>query len=249
MLLAGKTEIKSWLMDLMASGLAASSVNRKLVALSTFYNYQIREELLDSNPVDGVPRPKQPKRLAKFIDRTTVDKVFAPDQFSDDFYGLRQRLIMELLYATGIRVSELMGIRHADVDTSRSEIKVLGKGNKERHIPISSDLIGRIQVYASLKADLGLPFDFLLVTDKGKQLYPMFVSRQVKDVLKGYANITKTNPHILRHTFATHLLNNGGDINAIKDLLGHASLASTSVYTHNSIERLKDVYKNTHPRK
>lgn len=236
-------------MELMGSNLVPATVNRKLVSLSSFYNFHIREGVVLTNPVESVPRPKQSKRLARFIDRTTTDRVFKLDQFSNDFEGKRKQLIMELFYSTGIRVSELIGIQEVDLDKERKELKVLGKGNKERYIPVSPDLIAFVKSFEIEKRELGFTESHLLVTDKGKPLYPMFVSRLVNEVLQGYSNITKTNPHILRHTFATHLLNNGSDINAIKDLLGHASLASTSVYMHNSIERLKDVYKNTHPRK
>jgi len=249
---ASKVQIKSWVMTLLNSGYSAVTVNRKLVALSTFYKYAIREGCLDVNPVDLVSRPKKPKRLAKFIDESTTSKIFDVSQFDGDFDGQRSRLIMELLYSTGIRVSELLGIAHGDVDEKRAELKVLGKGNKERHIPISRSLISLIGSFSALKTSEGFTtgaLDFLLVTDKGKQLYPVFVARKVKAVLQAYANISGTNPHILRHTFATHLLNNGSDITSIKELMGHSSLASTTVYTHNSIDRLKDVYKHSHPRK
>jgi integrase/recombinase XerC len=250
--LAGKAQIRSWLMQLLDSGMLSSSVNRKMVTLSSFYNFLERNQVIGHNPVEQVNRPKQPKRLARFIDQSTTAKVFVPEQFERSFQGLRDRLLMEIFYATGVRVSELIGLKVIDVDNDRLEIKVLGKGNKERHIPIGASLLQLVKEYLSERK---LAFgsysgtDPLLTSDTGKGLYPMFVSRKVHTILGAYANITKTNPHVLRHTFATHLLNNGSDINAIKELLGHASLASTSVYTHNSIERLKDVYKQSHPHK
>lgn len=250
--LSGKSQIKTWIMELLNSGYSPTTVNRKLVALSTFFNYCIKEEIITSNPVEQVSRPKKGKRLAQFIDETTTQQVFSAEQFANDFGGLRSRLIMELLYATGIRVSELIGITHERLDMGRRELKVLGKGNKERYIPVSENLLNLVSRYLSIKKEQG--FDFnpdsnLLVTDKGAPLYPMFVSRTVKSVLQQYSNISGSNPHVLRHTFATHLLNNGSDITSIKDLMGHASLASTTVYTHNTIDRLKKVHKDSHPRK
>lgn len=250
--LSGKSQIKTWVMELLNSEYNPSTVNRKLVALSTYFNYCIKEDVVASNPVEQVSRPKKGKRLAQFIDESTTQQVFSKEQFSDDFEGLRSRLIMELLYATGIRVSELIGITHERLDAARGELKVLGKGNKERYIPVSEDLIDLVNRYLEGKRELGFKLNAtssLLVTDKDAQLYPMFVSRTVKSVLQLYSNISGSNPHVLRHTFATHLLNNGSDITSIKDLMGHASLASTTVYTHNTIDRLKKVHKDSHPRK
>ncbi|MBI1185546.1 tyrosine-type recombinase/integrase [bacterium] len=252
MLQAGKAEIRTWVMHMLDAGQSYTTVNRKLVSLSTFYNYAVRQEALEANPVETIIRPKKPKRLAGFIDESTTQNIFSNTVFNNEFSGYRDRLMLELLYNTGVRVAELIGITHGSFDANRSELKVLGKGNKERFIPVGTYIIELVETYSSLKKAEGYTCEAaapLLVTDKGKKLYPVFVSRKVKEVLTGYANISKTNPHLFRHTFATHLLNNGGDINAIKELLGHASLASTSVYTHNSIERLKDVYKKSHPRK
>jgi integrase/recombinase XerC len=252
MLSVRKAEVRTWIMSLLGQGLAESTVNRKLVALSSYYNYGVKNNIVDINPLDEVSRPKQPKRLASFIETAVVAKVMAPENFEPTFESQRDRVILELLYNTGVRVSELIGLTHGDIDAKRSEIKVLGKGNKERFIPVGKRVLEILKNYAELKINSGfacsrsLP---VLVTDKGEPTYRVFISRRLDEILKGFANVSKTNPHTLRHTFATHLLNNGSDINSIKELLGHSSLASTAVYTHNSIERLKDVYKKSHPRK
>lgn len=252
MLDVGKSEIRTWIMSMLSEGLAESTVNRKLVSLSTYYSYGLKNEIVEKNPVELISRPKQPKRLASFIEESTLSAVLDSNNYSHDFDGMRSQLVLELLYNCGLRVSELIGLSFKDVDYSRSEVKVLGKGNKERSIPIGGNLVSLIKNFSVIRNNEGfnsMPNDKLIVSDKGTDAYPMLISRIVNKVLKRYANVSKTNPHVLRHTFATHLLNNGSDINAIKDLLGHESLASTSVYMHNSIERLKDVYKNSHPRK
>ncbi|MFY0675568.1 MAG: tyrosine-type recombinase/integrase [Bacteroidia bacterium] len=239
-------------MSMLGEGKAESTVNRKLVTLSSFYNFAIKNSLVPTNPMDQINRPKQPKRLAGFIETRVVEKVLNSENFECSFKGQRDRLIVEMLYNTGVRVSELIGLSHGSVDVARKEIKVLGKGNKERYIPVGANVLDIISDYTNYKEHEGFDCSSsssLLVTDKGQAIYRVFVSRRLDDVLKGYANVSRTNPHTLRHSFATHLLNNGSDINSIKELLGHSSLASTAVYTHNSIERLKDVYKKSHPRK
>lgn len=248
---SGKSEIKTWIMELLNSGKSPATVNRKLVALSSFFKYGIREGSIQSNPVELVSRPKKGKRLAQFVDESTVERIYSDEQFTDDFSGVRERLTMELFYTTGIRVSELIGLSHDDIDKHRSELKVLGKGNKERYIPVGQGVLDLVDRFSMLKREQGFGVgkgDSLLTTDKGDRMYPMFVSRLVKGVLQQFSNISGTNPHILRHTFATHLLNHGSDITSIKDLMGHASLASTTVYMHNTIDRLKKVHKDAHPR-
>lgn len=249
---AGKTEIRTWTMSLLSQGMAESTVNRKLVSLSSFFNYGLKNNFVDINPLDKINRPKQPKRLAGFIESSIIDAVLRSDNFDVNFFGQRDRVIIELLYRTGIRVSELIGITHGSVDFKRAEIKVLGKGNKERFIPVGQGILDLIESFSELKINEGMACNessSLVVTNKGRKTYRVFISRRLDEMLKKFANVSKTNPHTLRHTFATHLLNNGSDINSIKELLGHASLSSTAVYTHNSIERLKDVYKKSHPRK
>lgn len=252
MLSVGKAEVRTWIMSLLGQGLAESTVNRKLVSLSSYYNYGLKSNFVDVNPIDDISRPKQPKRLASFIEWAVIAKVMAPENFEQTFEGQRDRVILELLYNTGIRVSELIGLKHGAIDAIRSEIKVLGKGNKERFIPVGSRILNILERYKDFKIESGFDVNqssFFLVSDKGEPTYRVFISRRLDEILKGFANVSKSNPHTLRHTFATHLLNNGSDINSIKELLGHSSLASTAVYTHNSIERLKDVYKKSHPRK
>ena len=247
-----KRHVKSWTMFMMDSGLSTKSVNRKLVSLSSFFVFLQKEELIAVNPVDIVKRPKNRKRLASYIEQDTLSEILDDKYFKNTFASQRDRLIIELLYKLGLRISELSNIIHSDVSYARSEVSVIGKGNKQRSIPISIECISLIKSYIFLKQKEGLSTksnDFLLTTNKGNKVYPMFLNRLIKKHLQGYSNVTKTNPHVLRHSFATHLLNNGSDINSIKELLGHASLSSTSVYTHNSIERLKEVYKKSHPRK
>ena len=253
LLTVGRREISAWMMEMLKKGISPRSINRKITSLNRYYFFGLKHDLVSKNPVEGVTKLKTSKRLASFIDETTISKIFAELDISSDFAALRSRLIVELFYQTGIRISELIGLTHSDIDSSRNQIKVLGKGGKERNIPIDSKLINLIEQYNKAKSQNVSSNmngeDSLFITDTGRSLYPMFISRLMNQMLGGYANVTKTNPHLLRHTFATHLLNNGGDINAIKELLGHSSLAATSVYTHNSIERLKDVHKSAHPRK
>lgn len=249
---AGKNEIKSWIMELMDHSYSPSSVNRKLVSLSSFYNYQLREGVVQLNPVTQVHRPKKARRLAGFVEEDLISRVLNPSNFPSDFKGLRDRLALELLYGTGVRIAELLSVSKADFDFQRGNLKVLGKGNKERYIPVSKGLRELVTEYSKAASEEGINITekgVLLKADSGRPLYPMFLHRMLKRRLGEFSNMSKTNAHLLRHSFATHLLNNGSDIQAIKELLGHSSLSSTSVYTHNSIERLREVHKKSHPRK
>lgn len=244
--------VRRWVMELVNQKLHANSVNRKVVAVNRFLGFLVKEGVLTQNAAQLVAKPKRPKRLAGFVEESTLEEVLNTEHYSSDFSGLRDQLCIILLYEAGLRISELMGLRHGSVDFNRGEIKVMGKGQKERSLPISNPTLQLLSKYVAMKGEHGYTTgssDPLLITNKGNQLYAMFLNRLLKQKLGFVTNANKTNPHILRHSFATHLLNNGSDISAIKDLLGHSSLASTSVYTHNSIERLKKVYKNTHPRK
>lgn len=206
--------------------------------------------MVKSNPVSGITSPKMPKRLPQFITEQDTENLFTIIQFSEGFKGITEKLVLQVLYFTGIRKAELIGIKENDVDKMNSQIKIFGKGSKERLIPVNNALIKDLIFYATEKKRLGLcnENNNLFVTEKGALLDPKQVYNIVKKYLSLITTIEKKSPHILRHTFATHLMNNGAELNAVKELLGHASLAATQIYTHNSIEKLKDVYKKAHPK-
>jgi integrase/recombinase XerC len=240
--------IRSWILLLMEDELSAKTVNRKIATLRSYYKFLLRQGEIAKDPTLKLKAPKLKKSLPVFIESNDMPDLLAETSFSADFSGLRDRLILEILYGTGIRLSELIGIKDKDINLSQSLLKVLGKGNKERIIPINQTLCDLIHLYKRKRNDSGKELeDHFIVTDQGKKLYPMFVQRKIKDYLKGTA-VDKKSPHVLRHTFATHLLNNGADLNAIKDLMGHSSLAATQVYTHNSIEKLKAIFEKAHPK-
>ncbi len=241
--------IRSWLASLTEKGLSARSVNRKLSALRSWFKYLKRNGVVSKNPLLPIQGLKSGKRLPSYVERTAMDRLLHQLDFPETFAGHTDRLILELLYETGMRRTELVHLKTSDVDWSARQIKVLGKGNKERLIPVSPRLLEKIQEYLKEK-DSRPDSDkvFLLVTRKGRKLYDQYVYRVVKKWLSLITTADKKSPHVLRHTFATHLLNNGADLNAIKELLGHAGLAATQVYTHNSIEQLKAIYEQAHPR-
>jgi integrase/recombinase XerC len=240
--------VKSWIYYAMQQQLNPRSVNRKLTSVNTFYKYLLRTDSILKNPLAAISGIKTAKRLYQWVEEKDMNNLLDFEVFGDDFAGKRDRLIIELLYDSGIRRAELIGLKVSDVDIIAKTIKVLGKRNKERIIPIPGSLIYTLEDYMSLRKEKGFEDQVLLLTDSGKPMYPMFVQRCVKYHISRVSNISKTSPHVLRHTYATHLLNKGADINAIKELLGHASLAATQVYTHNSIERLKTIYKQSHPK-
>jgi integrase/recombinase XerC len=250
----GHQMIRSWLVQLMNDHVSPRSVGRKLSTLKTFYRYLLREGIGESSPLAKVQPPKMEKRLPVFVEESQMQRLFDQDEqeaqiaFGDDFKGKRNRLLIMIFYTTGIRLSELIGLKQHDIDFYKRTIKVLGKRNKERIIPVTQELVAEITAFMKLKSEAGMPDQYLLLTDRGNKMYPRLVYTIVKTYLSSVTSIEKRSPHVLRHTFATHLLNNGADLNAIKELLGHASLAATQVYTHNSIERLKNIYKNKHPR-
>jgi integrase/recombinase XerC len=192
--------------------------------------------------------PKISKRLPQFVEQIDMDHLFQHMPFSDDWKGRTERLVILLFYSTGMRLSELIQLKESQLDASHKQIKVLGKGNKERIIPISQDLLEQLQKYISDKPINAKVSDFLFVTEIGKSLQSRSVYGFIKSKLSEVTTIKKKSPHILRHSFATHLMNNGADLNAVKELLGHSSLAATQVYTHNTIEKLKDVFKKAHPK-
>lgn len=236
---------------LMDQGNEAKTINRKISSLRSLYKFLQRNELIKINPMTQVRAPKIPKRLPVVITEQKMDTLLEGGfDFSDGFSGLRDRLIIELLYGTGIRLAELVGLKDEDVDIYEQQIRVLGKRNKQRIIPVHSSLAKLIADYKFQK--LSQNFDnkskTLIVTDNGRDVYPKFVYRTVRTVLSTVSTHDKKSPHVLRHSFATSLLNRGADLNAIKELLGHSSLAATQVYTHNSVEKLKSIYKQAHPK-
>ncbi|MBC7556796.1 MAG: tyrosine-type recombinase/integrase [Chryseobacterium sp.] len=241
-------QIRAWVSSLIKNKIAARSVNRKLSSLKSFFKFLQRQQIIDVNPMSKISGPKTPKRLPVFVDEHQMDNLFTEVQFEDGFNGMRDKLILDLLYQTGIRRFELTHLKETDIDLFNLTIKVLGKRNKERLIPISLPLKRNLESYLQVKGELNLSNPMLLVSEKGNTLNEQAVYKSVKKYLSQVTTIQKKSPHVLRHTFATHLLNNGADINAVKDLLGHVSLSATQVYTHNTIDKLKKSYKQAHPR-
>lgn len=240
--------IRSWMVQLMEKGITSRSINRKLTTLKTYFRFLLRKEEIKVNPMLKVIAPKTSKRLPVFVDQSKMDVLFSGDSFGKDFGDLRDRLVLEFLYSTGMRLSELIGLRDESIDQYLCQLKVIGKRNKERIIPFTNKLKDAIREYLEErnKKFSGTPAFFL--TDSGKAMYPKFVYRIVTRRLSLVTTLARKSPHILRHTFATHMLSNGADINSVKELLGHANLSATQVYTHNTIEKLKKVYKQAHPR-
>ena len=242
--------IRSWIINLMEKGLNPRSVNRKIVSLRSFYKFLLRNETIKADPTSRIKVLKTTKKLPNFVQEEDMQRLLDNFTFEDDFAGWRDRLVLELFYGTGIRLSELIGLKESDIDRFHGQIKVLGKRNKERLIPFSQNLANVLSNYLDKKKSVfdHNSDDYLLVTDKGDQGYPMMIYRVVKKYLAMFTTVEKKSPHVLRHTFATHLLNKGADLNAVKDLLGHASLAATQVYTHNSLDKLKRVFDQAHPK-
>lgn len=244
------TIIRSWVVSLMEKGLNPRSVNRKITTLKTLYKFLMREGLQTKNPMLKIQSPKTAKRLPVFVEEENINQLFDQQKSSSDFELNRDQLILLLLYSTGIRLAELVGLKVTDLDINQKTIKVLGKRNKQRIIPIGAEIIDTYQAYIANLSSQEFEHQSIQLfrLKNGKAIYPKMVYRLVNDNLASITTLDKKSPHVLRHTFATHLLNNGADLNAIKELLGHSSLAATQVYTHNSIEKLKNIYKQSHPR-
>lgn len=242
--------VRSWVLSLMDDGISPKSVNRKIASVRSYYKFLLRREMIEKDPTARVKLLKTAKELPSFADEKELVIELDSDSFKEGFKGSQQRVIMELLYGTGIRLSELLGLKESDINRHDRTIKVLGKRNKERVIPISANLIQIIDDYINEKNHTfsSDPNDKLIVNNNGGKAYPMLVYRTVKEYLDNLSSVEKKSPHTLRHTFATHLLNKGADLNAVKDLLGHSSLAATQVYTHNSLEKLKAVFDQAHPK-
>lgn len=240
--------IRSWLVLLKSENISAKSLNRKISCLRSFFKFLMRKEIIKANPAAGINNPKIPKRLPVFAEEQQIHTLLEHVEFSDNWQGKTDKLIIELLYATGMRRNELITLKESQVDGAYCQVKILGKGNKERIVPIPKELIKKLQDYINEKHVQFGTIPELFVTTKGQKLYPKYVFNVVNKNLELVTTIQKKSPHILRHSFATHLVNNGADLNAVKELLGHSSLASTQVYVHNTIQKLKDVHKQAHPK-
>lgn len=240
--------VRSWMVALHGEGITGRSINRKISALQTFFKFLRRQGKVEKNPLQKVVTPKIGKRLPVYVQEPAIDRLFNSVNFRDDLEGCRDRLILQLLYGTGMRRAELIGLKLGDIDQVKLQLKVLGKGNKERIIPFGPEIKLTLQAYLPQRQEVAAGHDRLLVTKRGLPLYPKGVHLVVEKYLGLVTSLEKKSPHVLRHTFATHLANRGAELNAIKDLLGHANLSATQVYTHNSIEQLKKIYEAAHPK-
>ena len=241
--------IRSWLASLKDEGLTAKSINRKISSLKSFFKYQLKIGLIRQSPMAKIISPKNEKRLPNFVADKDIKTLFHHVEFPDTWQGKTERLLLLLFYNTGMRLSEVINLKDSQVNASNHSLKILGKGNKERIVPISPEVLTEIKTYQRERnQSIAEKADILLTTEKGKALSPRSVYSIVKKYLSLVTTIEKRGPHVLRHSFATHLTNNGADLNAVKELLGHSSLAATQVYTHNTIEKLKNIYKKAHPK-
>lgn len=242
-------QIRSWIASLVNSGISPRSVNRKLSSLRTFFKYLLKQGVVSTNPVNKVIAPKISKRLPEFVPDNDMAKFDYANLFPDTFEGVRDKLIIFMFYYTGMRLSELVGLQFDSLSIDTLSFRVIGKGNKERIIPIHPDLLPLISKYENVRnSEVNVQCSNLFVTKTGKPVYPKMVYRVVHNYLSLITPLHKKSPHVLRHSFATHLLNNGAELNALKELLGHANLSATQVYTHNTFEKLKRNYKQAHPR-
>lgn len=243
-------EIRKWISHLDDQKVIARSINRKLASLNTFYKYLNREEVIDKNPLEKVKSLKIPSKLPSFVKEGEMEQLLDEVDFGNDFEGIRDKLLIEFLYGTGLRLSELMNIRITNIDLSRSTVKVLGKRNKERILPLHKRLVEAVELYLEARRNFFLDTHnpFLFLTASGEQIYEKLIYRVVTKYLGFVTTLTKKSPHVLRHTFATILLNKGAELNAIKELLGHSNLSATEIYTHNNFESINTIYNQAHPR-
>ncbi|WP_339874827.1 tyrosine-type recombinase/integrase [uncultured Algoriphagus sp.] len=244
-------ELRAWVIDLVDSGLSTTSVNRKIATLRSYYKFLLRSRIISKDPTYKLKGLKNPRKLPEFVQEDTILAVLDESVYEPSFEGQRDKMVMEFLYLTGVRLSELIGLKWSDVNLIEDSVKVLGKRKKERIIPITKGLKQNILLYKKVFEErfskVGQS-EYFIVSNQQKQSYPMMIFRIVRHYLDLFAQTSKRSPHVLRHTFATHLLNKGADLNAVKDLLGHANLAATQVYTHNSMEKLKAVFEQAHPK-
>lgn len=241
--------VREWIVSLMNHEVSARSVNRKITTLKSLYKHLMKLGVADSNPANGLALPKIRKKLPSFVEEDKLSQLLDNGYFDNDFLGTRDKLIVTMFYGTGIRLSELIGLKETDIDRRNSQIKVLGKRNKERIIPYPFSINQLIEEYVILKNTVNCEStEMLFVTEKGTPVYEKLVYRIVTQNLSKVTLLEKKSPHVLRHTYATHLLNNGADLNAVKELLGHSNLAATQIYTHTTFKKLHDIYKQAHPR-
>lgn len=250
LILINHRSIRAWLSQLLSSNHSARSVNRKMSSLRSFYKFLIQSGVVQKNPMNKVLAPKMSRKMPYFLTTAETDKLLDTVQFPEGFIGLRDLLVMELFYFTGIRVSELANLKVSDFNLPGNTVKIFGKGSKERLVPLHPELKPLLTQYIDLKEELfpAQQMSSLIVSSSGRSAYPQLLYRIVNKYLSMVTSLEKKSPHVLRHTFATHLLNQGADINAIKELLGHASLSATQVYTHTSVEKLRNAYNQAHPR-
>lgn len=243
-------DVRSWIVTMISDGYSPSSIHRKISSLRVFYRYLRRDGIIVNDPLEKVVMPKAKKRLPLFVSETSLDNLLDNYEFGDDFNGIRNRTIIEMLYLTGMRRAELTGLRNIDVDIAGATVKVTGKRNKQRIIPLLKSFSVQLEKYVKVRNEAfpGCSVEWFFVGNKGSKLYDKYVYNVVKRYLSMVTTIEKKSPHILRHTFATHMLNHGADLNSIKEFLGHANLSATQIYTHNSFEKLRKIYKQAHPR-
>jgi integrase/recombinase XerC len=242
------TMVRTWLASLKEAELTGKSLNRKISSLKSFFKFQIQKGALTKSPMETVISPKISKRLPAFVAENDIEQLLLNLSFAEGWKGFTEKMVIQLFYATGMRLSELIQCKQNNVDLGKKQIKVLGKGNKERILPINAELALELKKYIQQKPAEAEGVPNLFVTEKGKPLQPRAVYTFVKFYLSQVTTLQKKSPHVLRHSFATHLMNNGADLNAVKELLGHSSLAATQVYTHNTIEKLKEVFAKAHPK-
>jgi integrase/recombinase XerC len=241
--------IRSWIVSLIEKNISPRTVNRKIASLRSFYKYLLKREYIIDNPATKLRPVKTSKLLPQFVQESDMDLLLDHVEFPNDLEGIRDRLIIQLLYGTGIRLAELIGLKYSDIDLYNGTIKVKGKRNKERIIPLNLENQRLIKAFKKERDfQLETQNEYLIVTASGEPSYPMMIQRVIKKYLSITSKVKKKSPHVLRHSFATHMLNNGADLNAVKDLLGHANLAATQVYTHNSMDKLKKVFDQAHPK-
>jgi|WetSurMetagenome_2_1015567.scaffolds.fasta_scaffold03069_3 integrase/recombinase XerC len=243
-------QVRAWIVSMMDKGMSAVTVHRKISCLRVFFRYLRKEGIVKNNPLEKVVLPKRKKTIPVFVDENSLETLLDRNEFGNDFSGIRNKTIIEMLYLTGMRRAELIGLRLPDVDLIEASVKVTGKRNKQRIIPLTKEFTKSLEAYLKARSDYDgeIACDWFFLTDNGNKLYDKFVYNLVRRYLSMVTTVEKKSPHILRHTFATHMLNRGADLNAIKEFLGHANLSATQVYTHNTFEKLRKIYKQAHPR-
>lgn len=251
LLVVNQLMVRQWIVSLIGETISPRSLRRKTASLNSFYKFCLRNKLINSNPAEGLILPKLNKNFPDFIKESSIDNLFEANHFEEGFPGTRDKLVLELFYATGMRLAELVGLDVLSVDMEKGEIKIHGKRNKERIVPLTGNITNLLQEYIKVRekyVSVEKLHTKLIITDKGEPAYPRMVQRLVRKYLIQSTTLEKRSPHLLRHTFATHMLNRGADLNAVKELLGHANLSATEIYTHNTYEKLKSIYKQAHPR-